>query len=244
MTYSRDHHQVIAVALGCLDPVRLAEFGCFFAGGTALAMRFGEYRESVDVDFVICGADGYQRLRSACRRQGLEALTISGQRAVTASPMTIDHYGIRTRLDVSGTPVKFEIIREARIALELPTPSDEVRGVKTATVTDLVAMKLLANSDRWGDPAVFSRDILDLAMIPARRPILRQGLAKAQAAYGSDVVRDARRAIEALLDDQGRLQRCQEALSMSQPRAVVADRLRRLRVSIDACVLAAGATGS
>ena len=84
--------------------------------------------------------------------------------------MRIDQYGIRTRLLVGGTPLKFEIIREGRIPLEKPGITDVVMGL--ATVTDLVAMKLLANSDRWADPTVFSRDIIDLAMIQPNRQVL------------------------------------------------------------------------
>lgn len=57
--------------------------------------------------------------------------------------MRIDQYGIRTRLLVAGTPLKFEIIREGRIPFERPGRTDVVMGLATATVTDLVAMKLL-----------------------------------------------------------------------------------------------------
>ena len=53
-------------------------------------------------------------------------------------------------------------------------------GLATATVTDLVAMKLLANSDRWADPTVFSRDIIDLAMIQPNRQVLTQAMGMEQ----------------------------------------------------------------
>lgn len=234
MMFSRSHHQLIASALGCLDAKRLFEQGCRFAGGTALALRFGEYRESVDIDFVICDPGAYRDLRSACRSRGLEAIALPGQRAVTSDGMSIDQYGIRTRLHVAGASLKFEIIREARITLDAPTRNDHVLGMATATLTDQVAMKMLANSERWADSSVFSRDILDLAMITPRGATLTAALHKASAAYGSDVARDLDRAIVALLEDQIRLQRCQDALTMDQPRALVTDRLRRLRRALRA----------
>lgn len=44
--FARSRHQLIAVALGRMDAESLRSADCPFAGGTALAMRFGEYRES------------------------------------------------------------------------------------------------------------------------------------------------------------------------------------------------------
>ncbi|MDP1877118.1 MAG: nucleotidyl transferase AbiEii/AbiGii toxin family protein [Actinomycetota bacterium] len=233
MTFTREHHRVIAVALGCLDAAMLREARCYFAGGTALAMRFGEYRESVDIDFIVADDDSYRTLRTACRGpQGFTALTVPGQRVVEAAPLRIDQYGIRTRLSVAGVPVKFEIIREGRITLESPGPGDDVLGIATATVTDLLATKLLANADRWADPTVFSRDIIDLAMIRPDGPRLTHALGKATTAYGPAVVEDAQSAISMLLDRDYVIDRCRQALGMSDPRAVLVDRLRRLSTAL------------
>ena len=234
MGFTREHHHVIATVLGCLEAGRLRERECLFAGGTALALRFGEYRESVDIDFVVSDADAYRELRADCHRLGFEALTVRGQGVVSAAPLRIDQYGIRTRLQVVGVPVAFEIIREARISLDPPARSDEVLGIATATFPDLMAMKLLANSDRWTDPTVFSRDILDVAMARPSRPVLVAAMAKASAAYGNDIERHARSAIAWLLGRADVLDRCREVLGMTQPRAVLVHRLRRLGASLDA----------
>lgn len=234
MPFTRSHHQTIAAVLGSLDAEVLRERQCFFVGGTALALRFGEYRESVDVDFVVADADAYRELRDECRQRGFGALAVPGQRVVHAEPLRIDQYGIRTRVTIADAPIKFEIIREARIELDPRGPEDAVLGVATTTLTDLVAMKLLANSDRWLDPTVFSRDIIDLAMIRPSRPILTRALTKAAIAYGDSVVRDARSAIAGLREQQDVLDRCQRALGIREPRAVVLHRLHRLAVSLDA----------
>jgi hypothetical protein len=106
-------------------------------------------------------------------------------------------------------------------------------GLATATVTDLVAMKLLANSDRWTDPTVFSRDIIDLAMVQPNRQVLTQAIAKASVAYGESVVRDARSAIAWLLERDSLLRRCRQAMGMEQPQAVLVHHLRRLAVSLE-----------
>ena len=50
--FERMHHQRIARVLESLNAPLLAANGCLFGGGTAIALRFGEYRESVDIDFM------------------------------------------------------------------------------------------------------------------------------------------------------------------------------------------------
>ena len=51
MIFSRSHHQRIAKALESLNGDLLKAHNCLFAGGTAIALRYGEYRESVGIDF-------------------------------------------------------------------------------------------------------------------------------------------------------------------------------------------------
>ena len=63
--FHRPHDQRIERALGALNAKMLRELRCLFGGGTAIGLRYGEYRESVDIDFAVSGADGYRRLRQA-----------------------------------------------------------------------------------------------------------------------------------------------------------------------------------
>ena len=53
----------------------------------------------------------------------------------------------------------------------------------------MATSKLLANSDRWMDDGVFSRDLIDLAMMAPALPLLRQAVAKAEQAYGTSICR-------------------------------------------------------
>jgi hypothetical protein len=41
----------------------LRENNCLFGGGTAIALRYGEYRESVDIDFLVSDIASYRNLR-------------------------------------------------------------------------------------------------------------------------------------------------------------------------------------
>ena len=161
--------------------------------------------------------------------------TIERQGNAPAQPLTMlrevraDQYGVRTVVQMDGQAIKFEIVREARIALEAPGPGDVVCGISTLTRLDLAASKLLANSDRHADDGVFSRDVLDLAMMDLRLPVLREAMAKSEQAYGPAVARDLATAIDRLQKRQGWLERCMQAMAMTLPKAVLWQKVRTLR---------------
>lgn len=225
--FSRAHHIRIAHALEALDAELLANSRCYFGGGTAIALRYGEYRESRDIDLLVSDGSGYATLREQVRRpDGFKALT----NLPTLRPVATDQYGIRTVLDIDGEPIKFEIIREARIDLQEPDPGDSICGILTLTPLDMASTKLLANSDRWADQSTCSRDIIDLAMMEPGQELLNQAIAKAEYAYRSAVVNDLVRAIDYLRDNPHRLDTCMRELQMHDiPKAFLWDRIKRLR---------------
>ena len=150
------------------------------------------------------------------------------QPLVQAREIRADQYGIRTQLLVEGQPIKFEIVLEARISLAPPEAEDEICGIATLMPLDMMASKLLANSDRWRDDGVFSRDLIDLAMMqPGRKPLLA-AIDKAATAYGPTIEQDLGKAIASMKDRHGWLERCLHAMAMNQPKAVVWQRIRGL----------------
>lgn len=58
--FKREHHQKISEVLKRLDAKILADHACYFGGGTAIALMHGEYRESVDIDFLVSDLDKYR----------------------------------------------------------------------------------------------------------------------------------------------------------------------------------------
>ena len=229
--FERPHHRRIAAILRALDAELLAANACWFGGGTAMALRYGEYRESVDIDFLVSDTDGYRALRERLTGiDGVQAIVRPGALLEASRAVRADQYGIRTLLRTEGVDVKFEIVSERRIALAVPGPADRVCGVATLTPVDLAASKLLANSDRWRDDAVMSRDLIDLAMMQPGAALLRAALAKAKAAYGKNVAADLDKAIEALRARPQRLDRCREALQMTTvPKALLWTRIKALK---------------
>ena len=207
--FERPHHQRIAHVLASLDGPLLREHGCLFGGGTCIALRYGEYRESVDMDFLVSDAAGYRELRQRLTgTNGITAITRQGAMPLVAlREVRADQYGIRTQVQMDGQAIKFEIVREARIELEAPGPQDVLCGVNTLTPLDLAASKLLANSDRQAADGVFSRDVIDLA-----------------------------KAIDRMQNRPGWLERCMQAMAMEMPKALLWQKIRALRRVVPAAV--------
>ena len=229
--FERPHHQRISQLLDVLNGQLLRENHCLFGGGTAIALRYGEFRESVDVDFLVSDVASYRNLRQLLTgADGIAAIVRKGADPLTqAREVRADQYGIRTMLRVVDQTIKFEIVLEGRIELADPGASDEVCGVATLTPLDMATSKLLANSDRWGDDGVFNRDIIDLAMMNPSLVLLRQAVAKAETAYGQAIRQDIEKALQRLQNRHGWLERCMQIMAMSLPKAVVWQRLRALR---------------
>lgn len=229
--FERPHHQRIAHVLAALDGDALRHHGCLFGGGTCIALRYGEYRESVDIDFLVSDAAGYRELRQLLTGPvGLNALVRQGAQPLEMlRDVRADQYGLRTAVRMDGQAIKFEIVREARMELEAPANDDVVCGVHTLTPLDMAASKLLANSDRWADDSVFSRDVIDLAMMGLPLPLQRRALTKAEQAYGPAVARDLTKTIDRLQERQGWIERCMQAMAMTLPKAVLWQKIRSLR---------------
>jgi hypothetical protein len=231
MQFERPHHQRIAHVLGALDGATLRQHACLFGGGTCIAMQHGEFRESVAIDFLVSDAAGYRELRQLLTGpRGLAAITHPHAPPLVAlGEVRADQYGIRTQVQMDGQAIKFEIVREARIALDPPATLDAICGVSTLTRRDLATSKLLANSDRQADDGVFSRDVIDLAMMGLPLPTLREALDKAEQAYGPSVARDLGKAIDRLQNRTGWLERCMQAMTIQLPKAVLWHKVRALR---------------
>ena len=147
---------------GCdtLDADLLAENHCLFCDGTAIALRYGEYRESVDIDFLVSDIDGYRQLRQLLTgEQGLSALARKGAKIQQTGELRADQYGIRSMVRVGDVDIKFEIVLEARIELDVPGEQDRIGDIAALTALDMAASKLLANSDRWADDSDLAKAV-------------------------------------------------------------------------------------
>jgi hypothetical protein len=228
--FTRLHHQRIAKVLESLDADLLKQHNCLFAGGTAIALGYGEYRESVDIDFLVSDLASYRYLRNSVREQGLQALMKSTDASqLQTSDTRSDQYGIRTKVFVEGKPIKFEIVLEGRIGLANPGKKDSILGVASLTKLDMAASKLLANSDRGLDMGMHCRDVIDLAMLNLSKSEFAEAAIKGEAAYGEAIFKDLAKVIDMLGEANGLLERCMKAMDVSVPRAFLWQNISKLK---------------
>ena len=208
----------------------LSEHNCLFAGGTAIALGYGEYRESVDIDFLVSDLASYRYLRNSVREQGLQVLMKSTDASqLQTSDIRSDQYGIRTKVFVEGKPIKFEIVLEGRISLAEPGQKDSVLGVATLMKIDMAVSKLLANSDRGLDVGMHCRDVIDLAMLSLNKSEFAEATTKGEAAYGEAILKDLAKVIGMLGEANGLLERCMKAMDVSVPRALLWQNISKVK---------------
>lgn len=209
--FKRSHHQKVVQVLSEMNHDFLRDAKCYFGGGTAISLLLGEYRESVDIDFLCADQEGYRKLRSSVFDKDLGEI-FSGKVEIMRDVRS-DRDGIRTILSVDGTPIKFEIIREARIELA-GTVMPNI-PVLCLTKEDLFAEKLLANADRFADKSAMSRDLIDLMVMEAHwGAIPKQAWDKATDAYGDSVDGALRKAKELLRSNPEYLARCLKTMGI------------------------------
>ena len=206
---------------------------CLFGGGTAIALRYGEYRESVDIDFLVSHREGYRALRQLMSgAAGVQAIGRAGAEKLTQTrEVRADQYGVRTMLRVDDVEMKFEIVLEGRTTLDAPGDGDLLCGVATLTPLDMATSKLLANADRWRDDSVLNRDLIDLAMMMPSKALLRAAIVKAEGAYGTAIQDDLRKAVQNMRERPHRLDHCMRAMRMTTvPKALLWKRIKALEL--------------
>ncbi len=232
--FEREHHQKISEVLQRLNPQVLKDHECYFGGGTAIALMNGEYRESVDIDFLVSDIHKYRSLREwLTGSDGIASLTLSGRELVLAREIRADQYGIRTMIRVGDTNIKLEIISEGRIVFEAPKSKDQIQGITTLSRLDLISSKLLANVDRWNDDSTFSRDVIDLAMMRVSTKELHQAVEKSREAYGDSIFVSLNKSIDRILTKEGLLERCMAVMKISTPKALLWQNLEDLKLRAD-----------
>ncbi len=220
--FRREAHRRALAVLEVLDSELLARTATLFAGGTRLALDFDEYRESADLDFLCADADGYAEVRNLARRAGPAALfTVEPTGIEFPREARADQYGVRFPVVLDGRPIKFEVVREARVALD-PGVRPGWSPVPCLALADCYATKLLANSDRWADRSVLSRDLIDLGLLRARAgPIPAEAWSKAESVYRGAIRDDLGKAARWFLDHEAYRDRCFTALGVENPAVIL-----------------------
>lgn len=121
-----------------------------------------------------------------------------------------DQYGLRAVLGTTEAPIKFEIVREARVPLQ--GTDEPIEGVALLSREDLYVENLLANTDRGLDRATLHRDLIDLCVMHERwGSIPAAAWERAREVYGVAVER-AVQAVAQQLKNAATRSRCRTAL--------------------------------
>jgi Nucleotidyl transferase AbiEii toxin, Type IV TA system len=213
------HHQIFQV-LQCLDRTFLDRCHIAFGGGTLLALAYGEYRLSRNIDFLCPHGEPFSMLRRAIYDRGYAVLFQPDLPSNIQFPHEIrtDRDGVRLTIKIDETILKLEIVAEGRIKLDLP----EVRSgfpVSCLSETDQIAEKLLANGDRWADTSTDSRDLIDLAMLIQSINFSEVAINKAEAAYRC--IDPLKRSIVNFQSKPDYRSRCYSRLQITRPNKIM-----------------------
>ena len=216
--FRREPHRFVLAVLDSLRADVLTRCGFLFGGGTRIVLELEEFRESKDIDFLCSDPSGYADLRFEATTCGYGALFTDAGMARFRLPreMRIDQYGIRFSLSWEEVSLKVELIREARVGLE-PGIRPAWSPVDCLSLVDCYTEKLLANSDRWADRQVLSRDLIDLAALRHYRGSIPDlAWKKAEAAYRSSPRTDLQKALSLFVDNPEYQRRCLEGLGVER----------------------------
>ena len=221
--FRRQQHRNVLALLTALDSRRLTRCKFLFGGGTRIVLELDEYRESRDVDFLCSDPEGYAELRFEAAKGGYPFLFNLDAGVDLGFPreMRIDQYGIRFPVVIAGDVIRVELIREARIELGAGT-RPAWSPVDCLSLVDCYAEKLLANSDRWADRQVLSRDLIDLgALRSSIGPIPAEAWRKVEAAYRTAARVDLLKALSGFGRIPSYQRRCFEGLQLDEPEGIV-----------------------
>jgi Nucleotidyl transferase AbiEii toxin, Type IV TA system len=212
MEFQIGHHQRIHRVLENLNHEFLSGCHAYFGGGTLLALDLGEYRTSNDIDFICAVGADYRQLRNTIGNRSPQ-MFLQPDSGLEIDRFTTDQYGIRMSIIIDGIPIKTEIIAEARFTLDEPR-KPSWSPVECLSITDCFTSKLLANADRYPDPGVHARDLIDLAFLRNQQPIPALAIEKAEAAY--NVMAPLRSALTRFQADSNLRSSCYENLAIDQ----------------------------
>ncbi len=186
-----------------------------------LALEYGEYRLSRDIDFLCPYGEPFSRLRRCVFDRGYGALfDLENQCEEIRFPRDLrtDRDGVRFALQHKDTVLKFEIVAEGRVALEPPI-QPAWSPVACLSVVDQITEKLLANGDRWADRSVYARDLIDLAILASKTDFSDEALTKAENAYPT--IEPLKRSIRAFQAQPEYRMQCYERLQIESPSIVI-----------------------
>jgi len=96
--FVREHHRDIALVLSNLDASLFRAHHCYFGDGTAIVLLNNEFRESVDIDFLVSDSESFRDLRLMAKAGFDNFFRTGAARIKPLRDVKIDQYGIHAQL--------------------------------------------------------------------------------------------------------------------------------------------------
>lgn len=221
--FRRERHRKVQALLAAFDADLLSRCNVLFGGGTRIVLDLGEYREPQGIFFHCSDAEGYVELRFAVSYLGYDALfKPDARRGLNLSrEIRCNQYGFQFPVEIDGETIRVELFREPSLELD-PGVRPDWSPVDCLSISDCYAEKLLANSDRWADREVLSRDLIDLsALRQGVGPIPEEAWQKVEEVYRAFGRNNLLKALLAFTGDAAYQQRCFQGLQIDRPEEIL-----------------------
>lgn len=186
-----NHHIVIESALKKFNADFFFNNNILFGGGTRIALDLGEFRKSIDIDFLCPNKASYRAVRENVTNVSLGCLVKEDFDYVREISCTRD--AVRAMFKFGGAILKLEFVCFDNY--EISPEKNDSFPVPYLDRESCFYTKLLANSDRC--MAHPYKDIVDiLAMCDQWGGIPKLSITKAESHYGVAVVRDLIRSLD------------------------------------------------
>lgn len=196
-SYSRDHHQLIRIALENFNHDFFRENRIIFGGGTRIALELNEYRESIDIDFLCPDKQSFRAVRLETTEKSLGNLV--KEDFYYPREIRADRDAVRCFIEIENTPIKLEFVSFADYNLQIDPSNPFI--VPALSRSSCYLTKLLANADRYSNPPY--KDIFDiLAMYSHWGEIPNDAWDEADTHYGKAIVfKNLKKACEHINDN-------------------------------------------
>lgn len=195
--FKLEHHALIESALSNFNADFFIENRIFFGGGTRIALELGEFRKSIDIDFLCPDKNSYRAVREHVTNVSLGELV--KQDFEYAREIMFNRDSVRVVFKCDGAPLKLEFVCFDNYDLNCVV--DDQFPVPYLDRESCFYTKLMSHTDRCMSHPY--KDIVDiLAMCDSWGEIPESAFIKAESHYGQQIRSMLIRAVDDVISHQ------------------------------------------
>lgn len=178
----------------------------YFGGGSAIALKYDEFRFSKDLDFLSSSKNGFYQLKNRIREDGISYL-LKNEELIKVIDCKTNNYKITILLEMEETPLKIEILHTLDFKIE--GDFNKELNIPQLSINDMFAQKISACIDRGLDKNTYGRDLLDLCvLLDKNKTINNDVLDNIENIYGKNFYKTLLQVYEMLILDEKYYEEC------------------------------------